>query len=192
MTRDEIYDHLAKVYLDKRETVEEAQLPKKQPLPWLVINIVITGLILASVFWGLTAFLTQHDDLLKSRVIFTLNNSPIKLTYDVGGSFPQVKALTIAVPPVDATQYRRLNLSLKGALGGNPGMIKVVLTNTKNEQATHYLQGIKSKWQDYIVSFDEMNLTDWRSVKDVSFVIEAWNSERSSGAVYIDNISFSN
>ena len=189
MTHDEIYDHLANVYLGKRDNVE---VKKKSSSAWLTINIVITALILISVVGGFTAFLTRRDDILKSRVIYALNNSPIRLTYNVGGDFPQAKNLVIAIPPVDAAKYSRLNLTIKAARGGNPGMVKVVLTNAKDEQAVYYVQGIKTKWQDYSISFDQLNLTDWKTLRDVSFVIEAWNTRNTDGSVFIDNISFSN
>ena len=190
MNRDEIYDHLAQVYLGKREHVE-IQKPKPRPSAWLVINVVITAFILTSVVYGLTAFLTQRKEAFKSRVVYALNNSPIRLTYVVGGDYPQVKSLTIAVPEVDVGKYRRLNLSLR-SMSGNPGVLKVVLKNSRDEQASYYLQGLRPRWQDYSIAFDEMNLTDLKSLKDISFVVEAWNAKDPSGAVLIDNISFSN
>jgi hypothetical protein len=191
MTRDEIYDHLAKVYLGKREGIESVQL-KKQPPSWLVINVVITVFILASVFWGLTAFLTQRDDFLKSRVIFTLNNSPIRLSYNVGDGMPQTKALSIAVPLVEVKKFKRVNVSLRGLRDGNPKVLKIVLTNTKEENAVYYLQGITNRWREYSLAFEDLNLTDWDALRDISFVIEAWNADKSAGTVLIDNISFSN
>ncbi|MBF0619923.1 MAG: hypothetical protein HQL19_07135 [Candidatus Omnitrophica bacterium] len=192
MTRDEIYDHLAKVYLGKRAQAVEVKPVKPKSHAWLVINVVITAFILASVFYGLTAFLTQKSDVLKSRVTYALNNSPIRLSYAVGGKYPQVKDLTISIPTMDASKFSRLNLSVKGIAGGNPGMVKVILTNAKEEKASYYLQGIKSRWQDYSISFDDLDLTDRESLKDISFVVEAWNADQATGAVYIDNISFSN
>ena len=192
MTRDEIYDHLAKVYLGKRESSAEIKAAQRKSHIWLVINIVTTAFILASVVYGLTAFFAKHNDGLKSRVIYALNNSPIRLSFAVGGDYPQVKDLTIGMPRVDVSKFSRMNLSLKGQDGGNPGMLKVVLTNDKAERASYYLQGIKARWQDYSIPFDELDLTDWKNLKEISFVIEAWNAEKQAGAVYIDNISFSN
>ena len=191
MNRDDIYDHLAKVYLGKRERIEPKK-PEPRPSAWLLINVVITVFVLTSVVYGLTAFLTQRKDALKSRVIYALNNSPIRLSFAVGGDYPQVKDLTIGMPRVDVSKFSRMNLSLKGQDGGNPGMLKVVLTNDKAERASYYLQGIKARWQDYSIPFDELDLTDWKNLKEISFVIEAWNAEKQAGAVYIDNISFSN
>jgi len=190
MTHDEIYDHLANVYLGKRENVEVKK--KKSSSVWLAINIVITVLILTSVIYGFTAFLTRHDDILKSRVIYALNNSPIRLTYNVGDGYPQAKNLSIDLPTVDAAKYKRLNLTVKALGGGNPGMVKVVLTNARNEQAAYYLQGIRTKWQDYSIGFDQLNLNDWSTISELSFVVEAWNAQKADGTVFIDNISFSN
>ena len=124
--------------------------------------------------------------------MYSLNNSPIRLTYNVGDGYPQAKNLSISLPQVDAAKYKRLNLTVKASGGGNPGMVKIVLTNARNEQAAYYLQGIKTKWQDYSIGFEQLNLTDWSTIRDVSFVVEAWNSQRADGTVFIDNISFSN
>lgn len=192
MTRDEIYDHLAKVYLGKRESVVEVKPAPKKPHVWLVINIVTTVFILASIVYGLTAFLAKRDDTLKTRIIYSLNNSPIRLSYSVGGQYPQVKNLTISVPQVDVSKFRRVNLSLKSQDEGGPGIMKISLVNEKQEKAVYYLQGIRTRWQDYSIPFDALDLTDWKSLREVSFVIEAWNAQKPSGTVYIDNISFSN
>lgn len=192
MTRDEIYDHLAQVYLGKRENAIEIKAPKKKPHVWLVMNVVITAFILVSVFYGLTAFLTQRNDLLKSRIIYALNNSPIRLSYSVGGAYPQVKSLSIEIPPVDVSRFGKINVSLKGLNDKDPGVLKMVLTNAREEKASYYLQGIKSRWQDYSISFEQLNLTDWKSLKDISFVVEAWNTKENNGTILIDNISFSN
>lgn len=190
MNRDEIYDHLAKVYLSKREVVEEKK-PEPRPNAWRLINLLITAFILVSVVYGLTAFLTQRRDIFKSRVIYALNNSPIRLSYSVGGKYPQIQNLTIAVPAMDVTKYSHLNLSLR-SMNGNPGILKVVVSNARAEQAAYYLEGIGNNWQDYSISFAQMNLTDWKFIKDIAFVVEAWNTKDPVGTVLVDNISFSN
>ena len=59
MTRDEIYEHLAKVYLGKRENVSAAKKKKQANQPALVINIAITTVLVISTVYGFTAFLTD-------------------------------------------------------------------------------------------------------------------------------------
>ena len=63
MTRDEIYEHLAKVYLGKRENVAEEKKKKAINQSWLVINAVITAVIVISTVYGFTAFLTRRAGL---------------------------------------------------------------------------------------------------------------------------------
>ena len=75
MTRDDIYDHLAQVYLGKRS---KADIKKERQFnAWLVINIFITFIIFASAFYGLTAFLTQRNSSLQSRIIFFFRLEPM-------------------------------------------------------------------------------------------------------------------
>jgi hypothetical protein len=181
---------LAQVYLGKRQSVVPKP-PKPRPGVWLVINIVITVFILTSVVYGLTAFLTQRKDAFRTSVIYALNNSPIRLTYTVGGDYPQVQNLTLAVPEMDVSKFRRLRLSLRSVYG-NPGTLKVVLTNARREEGAYYVQGLRGQWQDYSIAFDDLDLTDWKTLKEISFVVEAWNAKDPSGSVLIDNISFSN
>ena len=71
-------------------------------------------------------------------------------------------------------------------------MLKVVVSNARAEQAAYYLEGIGNNWQDYSISFAQMNLTDWKFIKDIAFVVEAWNTKDPAGTVLVDNISFSN
>ena len=95
MTRDEIYDHLAQVYLGKRDKAEEKK--KKQFNAWLVINIVITAVILASAFYGFTAFFAKRGDYSRSGVIFALTNGPIRIIYNLNEPFPQVKTFALSI-----------------------------------------------------------------------------------------------
>ena len=57
MTRDEIYDHLARVYLGKRQ---EADLQgKRRWNAWLLNNILITVIIFAGAFYGLAIYVVN-------------------------------------------------------------------------------------------------------------------------------------
>jgi len=192
MTRDEIYDHLAKVYLGKRESV----LPKKiVPKPinrsLLAINIVITAVITISTVYGFTAFLTRRADL-KSQVFYALNNNPIRLSYDLNEPFPATKTFSITIPNKDVSKYKVLNVSLRGMDGAFPGIVKVLVANQKNEQAIYYIQKVETGWQKASIPFEKLNLTDWTTITEVSFVLEAWNVDFRRGTLLIDGVSFSN
>ncbi|MDE2221828.1 MAG: hypothetical protein KGK03_02030 [Candidatus Omnitrophica bacterium] len=192
MTRDEIYDHLAKVYLGKREGASpKKSKPKKINRSLLVINVVITLVIVISAVYGFTAFLTRRGDL-KSQVFYALNNEPIRIAYDLNDPYPSTKTFSVTLPTKDVSKYSALNISLRGLDGAYPGIVKVVVTNQKDERGTYYIQNVGSTWQKASIPFDKLNLTDWTTVTKVSFVLEAWNVDFRRGTLLIDGVSFSN
>jgi hypothetical protein len=192
MTRDEIYDHLAKVYLGKRESVSpKKSKPKKMNRSLLVINIVVTAVITISAVYGFTAFLTRREGL-KSQIFYALNNDPIRIAYDLNEPYPATKTFSITIPNKDVSKYSALNVSLRGIDGAYPGIVKVVVGNQKNEQAIYYIQNVQGAWQKVKVPFEKLNLTDWTTITDVSFVLEAWNVDFRRGTLLIDGVSFSN
>jgi hypothetical protein len=192
MTRDEIYDHLAKVYLGKRENVLTKKR-KQKPLnrSVVVINIAVTAVITLSTVCGFTAFLTSRGGL-KSQVFYALNNNPIRIAYDLNDPYPATKIFSITIPNKDASKYKVLNVSLRGMDGAYPGIVKVVVANRKNEQAIYYIQNVGASWKKASIPFEKLNLTDWTTITDVSFVLEAWNVDFRRGTVLIDGVSFSN
>lgn len=190
MTRDDIYDHLAQVYLGKRRKEEEKR--SKQFNAWLVINTAVTFIIFASAFYGLTAFLTRQGSFLEDRIIFSLHNGPIRFAYDFNQEYAPVKSFTIAVPDMTAQKYEALSFTSRAREEGNPGILKVVVRNQRNETAAVYIRGIGDAWQEYhlpLADFEE--ITDWTTILDVSFVLESWNVEQKKGLVLIDNLNFS-
>lgn len=191
MTRDDIYDHLAQVYLGKRSKNSNDAKKRKEFNAWLVINIGITLVIFASAFYGLTAFLAQKGSTLEQRIIFALHNGPIRMEYDFKGSLTPVKTFSLSVPEMDAGRYTRLRFAIRGREEGFPGVVKIVLRNQRNETASYYIQGVGEKWREYNIPFEEFKqITDFGTLIDVQFVIEAWNSEKPRGVILIDDVSF--
>ncbi len=188
MTRDEIYDHLARVYMGKRKEADSQGKSRRNA--WLLNNILITVIIFAGAFYGLTAFLTQHGHG-RSRIIFSLHNGLVRLDYDFNQDFSPVKSLSLSIPQMDASKYKNVQFSIRTKDGGTPGILKVVLVNEKGETASYYIQGMDASWQEYSIPLEEFRqITDWTHLKDISFVMESWNVEQKKGVVLIDNICF--
>ena len=189
MTREDIYDHLAQVYLGKRKEADHKK--KKQLSAWLVINIVIMAIIFASAFYGLTAFLTQKRSNLKSNIVFALHNGPVRLEYDFKNSFAPVKSFALSISPVDATRYNKIQFSIRGKEEGTPGIVKVIFKNQRNESSSYYIQGVGLSWQDFSIPLSHFQeITDWANVTELSFVLESWNVNDKKGVVLIDDICF--
>ena len=148
MTRDDIYDHLAQVYLGKRK--ESDHKKKRQFNAWLLINVFITVIIFASAFYGLTAFLTRRGLSLENSVIYSLHNGPIRIEYNLQQPYPPIENFTLNIPAIDVSKYKKIQFSIRGKEEGTPGIVKVVLKNQKNETAYYYVKGVDLKWTEHL------------------------------------------
>ena len=189
MTRDDIYDHLAQVYLGKKSKAEEKK--KKQFNVWIVINVVITGIIFASTFYGLTAFLTNQRVHLQKQIIYSLYRGPAKVEYDFKKSPNPVESFSLSMLPMDISKYRNLQFSIRGKAEGIPSSIKIVITNKKNEIAFCYIKNVNLDWQKRTIPLDKFkSITDWSNITEVRFSLESWNVDKKKGIVLIDDIQF--
>ena len=190
MTREEIYEHLAQVYLGKKNS---AKKKKKQKFDKrFFLQLTIMTIVLSSVFSGLTAFLSRKATGPENSIIFALNHSPIRIKYNLNRPFPPMTSFSIHVPAVNASKYHRINFSIRGLEEGYPGVVKIVLRNKKNETASYFVRGVKLKWQRVSILTKEFKqISDWTNLEDISFVLESWNAEKKKGIVLIDDVSFS-
>lgn len=190
MTRDDIYDHLAQVYLGKRK--ESDHKKKRQFNAWLLINIIITAIIFGSAFYGLTAFLTKRSSSLQDNIIFALHHGPIQLEYNFKDSFHPDETFMLSIPQMDASKYKSLQFSIRAKEEGTPGVVKVILRNQKNEVAYYYAKGVGESWREFRVPLKEFRqITDWTNLTDLSFAVESWNVDQQKGLVLIDNVYLS-
>ena len=192
MTKDEIYEHLAQVYLGKHQKIEQKKKTKVHSRLRLISNITVTILVLGSVFSGLTAFLSIVNNRTQKSIVFALNNSPIRVKYDLNYPYPSVESFSVPIPAIDAARYSTLDFSIRGLPEGSPGVVKVAIKNQKNETAFYFTKGIDNKWQKFRIPLSAFKeISDWTNLTDVSFVFESWNIHKKRGAVLIDNICFS-
>lgn len=190
MTRDDIYDHLAQVYLGKRSSLQEKK--KKQLSSWLVINIVITVVIFASSIYGLTAFLTHRGDVLQNKIIYALNNGPIRLNYNLEYPYPSVKTFSLNIPKMNVGKYKALQFAVRALAEGTPGTIRVEIKNHRNEVAFVFIENVDLSWRNYEIPLERFaQISDWSDVSEISFVLEAWNSQDKKGIILIDEVAFS-
>ncbi|MBF0483270.1 MAG: hypothetical protein HQL25_01050 [Candidatus Omnitrophica bacterium] len=190
MDKDEIYDHLAQVYLGKkRKSYQNNRRQKREFGAWLLINILITVLIFSGVFYGLTAFLTNRD--LKSNIVYFLHNGSIRMAYDFTNPQVPSQIFTLNVKGVDAEKFGNLKFSIR-AKDGKPGIVKVVVRNARGEEAYYYVQSVGTKWKEENIPLNQFRtISDWSTLRNVSFVLEAWNIDDKKGSILIDNLCFS-
>ena len=193
MTKEEIYEHLAQVYLGKRSQ-DKKDFVKNLPFGHFPkeAKVLATVVAIGLAFYTLTAFLSRRDESLRANILFALNNSPIRVTYNLNDPFPQVKDFSIMIPQADMGKYKSLNFSIRGLEEGYPGIVKVVLKNKKNELAFQYVENVNLKWKHHVIALADFSaISDWTSLSEVSFVLEGWNVTKKKGSILIDDICFS-
>ncbi len=190
MTRDDIYDHLAQVYLGKRSNLQKKR--RKQLSSWLVINVIITVVIFASSIYGLTAFLTHRGDVLHNKIIYALSNGPIRLNYNLEYPYPSVKTFSLNIPKMNVGKYKALQFVVRALADGTPGTVRVEIKNHKNEVAFVFIEHVDASWRNYEIPFERFaQISDWSDVSEISFVLEAWNVKDKKGIILIDEVAFS-
>lgn len=195
MNRDDIYDHLAQVYIGKRKSQQQEEKKKTRKREfgaWLLINIIITIMIFSSAVYGLTAFLTRQGSSLRSNVIFDLYHGPVKLEYNFLEAVAPTKSFSLTLPPLDAAQYAKIHFRMRCKDEGSPGLVKVVLRNKLNEEASYYLGDVGHEWREFSIDLAAFeDITDWTQLKDLTFVLESWNVDDKKGVILIEDIYFS-
>lgn len=188
MTREEIYEHLASVYLGKRKA-------KKKRFSFLKILLfinLIAAVLLSSIYFikNYRTIIIKQEKQDKS-ISLALNYYPLRLAYTFPKNTPQIKNFSLHLPNISVEDYDSLVFNIRGYKNGLPRILKVSLENKKKEKSAYYLNHITTKWQKITIPLSEFKeITDWSNLKKLSFIIEAWNIDNEKVYVLIDDICF--
>lgn len=190
MTKDEIYEHLARVYLGKKKKKKKAPGFKFYILLFLNIFAVIG---IATLFlYGLKGTLPKGM-LARNDIYFSLNQYPLRLQFNFQAPYPQIENFSLPLPEIDARPYRLLEFSIRATRMAAPAILRITLENKKKEMSSYFLKSVSTKWQKITIPLAEFKeITDRSNITKVHFVFEAWNIGTKKGAVLIDDICFSN
>src|SRR3990167_287813 len=92
---------------------------KRQFHSWLTINIVITFIIFASAFYGLTAFLKQRSTSFPSHVLFSIHRGPIQLEYNFKNAVLPEKSFSLSIPSIEIDRYKYIQFSIRAKEEGS-------------------------------------------------------------------------
>jgi hypothetical protein len=189
MTREEIYEHLARVYLGKRKNNK-----KNNNLAKIFLLVNLLAVLLLPSFYIIKNSKNQlkiRQSPQKQSFALALNYYPLRLVYNFQDNSPQIENLSLYFPDLNVENYESLVFSIRGAKNSSPRILKIYLENKKREKSTYYFDGITTKWQKIIIPLSEFNqITDWSNISRLSFIIEAWNTDDEKGSVIIDDVCF--
>ena len=184
MDKKDIYEHLAKIYLDnsslkkKKEKTEDKRL-----FIFIVVAIVlVVGLLFAIPF-------SRQQRPLNTQTLLVLTTETVKMNYSLDPVKKEVYHFDLK--KLNLGRFNTLGFAVKKSNYADTISIRVEVINAFKERSEIYVKDIPSSWKDYKIAFSDFKaLTDWTEVTGLSFVIEQWNSQETKGVVYIDNVRF--
>lgn len=184
MDKKDIYEHLAKIYLDASSKKKVKASHYQGFKGYFIASIAVVVVLGAALF----SFINR-DTNLKSENALWVSLDAVKINFNFDPA--KKEAYTIDLKNLNLNRYKAVAFSLKKS--GKDGIItlRVEMLNAFKERSEVYLKNVPSQWQDYKIKFSDFSkINDWSSLSNLSFVVEQWNANDNKGVVYIDNIRF--
>jgi len=185
MDKKDIYEHLAKIYLDtpaaKRKKTKAVRRDYKH---FVIIGVaIVLGFILL-----LTSRVYVRKSLDQGYALI-LSSDPVKINF----AFDPAKKeeFSFSLNKANLSKYKALGFSAKRSNYDDIISLRVEFTNIYKERSEIYVKDLPHKWQHYKLAFaDFKGISDWSEMENLAFVIEEWNTKDPKGIVYLDNVRF--
>ncbi len=185
MDKKDIYEHLAKIYLDASSKTKRKKKSKVHAFLWRNIILASVVIIVALGFTLRGLFSKSRPD--TSEISLVLAHEAVKINFNFDPA--KKESYTLDLNKQNISRFKALGFSIRKVNPKDTLSLRVEFTNSFKERSEVYIRDISSRWSDHridLVSF--RNITDWSSMNSVSFIVEAWNAGEKHGVLYIDNI----
>lgn len=193
MEKKEIYDYLAKIYLDdnKRAPKEKKGNSFKKYRLFLITAIIVSFGALFYYFI-LRHPVESHKAKIRSLYLAT-GNELIKIKYNFSGdSTLRKESYTITSLGLDVQNFHELKFIARRLKNEGSLNFKIEIENSLKEAAFCYITNLSNKWKEFTIMLrdDFKEISRWDNIKRISFVAEEWNIENKDDSIYIDEIRF--
>ena len=188
MEKNEVYDYLAKVYLDKQPITRE----NKKVTSWKrnALFLIVPSIIFLTAYFFLKYPLKAYQAKNYYLGIRTADDF-IKIKYYFNSAGPKTMAYAIDLRDLDLSGFKALRFEARHLNEGSLSL-RIEIENSLKEISTCYVSGLESAWKEFEVNLEEFHaISEWNNLKSLSFIIEEWNAQAKEDCVYIDAIGFS-
>ncbi|MCM8770407.1 MAG: hypothetical protein NC936_00865 [Candidatus Omnitrophica bacterium] len=191
MDKRELYEHLAKIYLDSSKKHQKRQQNKQYLIDSRHLYIVLTVFILVIIPFILIKINTFHrkSDLGLYNTALVIQPDAVKINYNFFAAKKEI--YTLPLKGLDLSAYKALAFSLRKMKENSDISLRIELANAFNERAASYVGDISPGWKDYKIDLSVFkNITDWTCAKELLFIAEEWNAKEKNDVIYIENVRF--
>lgn len=186
MEKNEVYDYLARIYLDKQPQAKE-----KKGLP--VMRFVQFFLIAAVIITAVAYIFFKYPTVIYKPESYGLHLSTgdelLRIQYDFTGLPSRKQGYEIELPGLNVKNFSTLKFRARRLKKGSALNLKVCIENKLKEKASCYINGIAAKWRSFEVPLSAFHeITRWDCISSISFIVEEWNTAEKEDCVYIDAI----
>ena len=193
MDKKDIYEHLAKIYLDA--SLKRKKKSRKSPTfrNLFIISIAVVSLLVISLGLSLiknraiSLAKLQSNPPLNTEIALVLQPDLVKINFNFDPA--KKESYSLDLKKLNAVRFSTLGFSVKNAHYQDRVTLRIEFTNIFKERSEVYLRDITHKWQDFKIAFSEFKrMSDWSEMSSLSFIVEEWNTRSNKGILYLDNI----
>lgn len=186
MDKKDIYEHLAKIYLDassKKKKKSKHHSPVFKNSFFILVTISVFSF---SVF---AFFALKNRERLASELALVVLPDAIKINFNFNPAKKEIYSLDLN--KLNLSKYKALSFSVKKANFNDYISLRVEFVSKFKERSEVYLKDIPHKWYNYKINFSQFKkISSWNNISRLAFAVEEWNAKEKTGVVYIDNIRF--
>ncbi|MDD5513565.1 MAG: hypothetical protein PHD09_07335 [Candidatus Omnitrophica bacterium] len=183
MDKKDIYEHLAKIYLDASQKRKKKN--KKHPEIRNIILIFLSFLLGFGLFFFTIA--PKKKPAYNSSFVLLLQPDIAKINFNFDPARKEV--YSIRLNNLNLNKYDSLTFSVKKTNFRDTINLRVEFTNAFKEKSEIYIRDIPHKWEDFRIPFSDFkNINDWSDMYDLSFIVEEWNTKEDNGVVYVSSV----
>ncbi|MCU0665896.1 MAG: hypothetical protein MUF05_02220 [Candidatus Omnitrophica bacterium] len=183
MEKKDIYEHLAKIYLDA--SLKKNKKKKNYSFLKNIFFFSIAIILIVGVFFTFGSRKAKNN----TQIALVLQEGSAKINFHFDPA--EKETYTINLNRLNVTKYKSIAFALKKNEYTDTVNMKVEMSNSFKENSLVYLKDIPRKWQEYNVNLSEFkNISDWTEMSKLNFTVEAWNTKSKTGVVLVDNVRF--
>ncbi len=183
MDKKDIYEHLAKIYLDA-----SLKRKKKSRDPVFLKSLFIASIVLIVGFASFSVFNLSHKNRNpNTEIALVLSPDPVKINFNFDPAKKEIYSLYLN--KLDLNRFKALGFSVKKFDYNDTISLRIEFVNAFKEKSEVYIKNIPHKWKEYKIDLSEFKkISDWSKMITLAFIVEEWNTKQKNNVVYVDNI----